>query len=129
MRFAQWNPSAARANWAAAENKKTLLHLFFAKTEEIKRDPVRPILLVVKDFDRSVDFYEKILEMKISAAKGKRFAVFHQKGLNRGLLNGLYDEQHPGQKKKTQREIGSGMTAIRYLNVFSPYWYFKLKDQ
>lgn len=56
----------------------------------------------MKDFDRSVDFYEKILEMKVSAANGKRFAMFRQEGLNLCLLNGLYDEQHPEQKKKTQ---------------------------
>ena len=57
------------------------------------------IYLAVKDFDRSVDFYEKILEMKVSAANGKRFAVFRQEGLNLCLTNGLYDEQHPEQKK------------------------------
>lgn len=125
------------------------------------------IYLVVKDFDRSVDFYEKILEMKVSAANGKRFAMFHQEGLNLCLLNGLYDEQHPEQKETKggsypeyddtvrivhaennrkvfinlgvddlDREhrriaelgIGSGLTPIRYLYVFSPYWYFTLKD-
>lgn len=74
-------------------------------------------------------FYEKILKMKVSAANGKRFAVFRQEGWNLCLPNGLYDEQHPGQKKKTQLGIGRGMTVIHYLNVFSPYWYFKLKDQ
>lgn len=82
----------------------------------------------MKDFDRSVDFYEKILEMKVSAANGKRFAVFRQEGWNLCLPNGLYDEQHPEQKKKTQLGIGSGMTDIRCLNVFSPYRYFKRKD-
>ena len=37
--------------------------------------------------------------MKVSAANEKRFAVFRQEGLNLCLLNGLYDEQHPEQKK------------------------------
>ena len=42
---------------------------------------------------------EKILEMKVSAANGKRFAVFRQEGWNLCLPNGLYDEQHPEQKE------------------------------
>ena len=33
------------------------------------------IYLVVRDFDKSLDFYEKILEMKVSATNGKRFAM------------------------------------------------------
>lgn len=46
--------------------------------------------------------------------------MFRQEGWNLCLPKGLYDEQHPEQKKKTQLGIGSGMTAIRCLNVFSP---------
>lgn len=30
------------------------------------------IYLVVKDFDKSLDFYEKLLEMKVSATNGKK---------------------------------------------------------
>ena len=50
------------------------------------------IYLVVRDFDKSLDFYEKILEMKVSATNGKN------------------------------------LPPIRYLNVFSPYWYFTFMD-
>ena len=50
------------------------------------------IYLLVRDFDKSLDFYEKILEMKVSATNGKN------------------------------------LTPIRYLNVFSPYWYFTFMD-
>ena len=125
------------------------------------------IYLVVKDFDKSLDFYEKILDMKVSATNGKRFAMFNNPGLNLCLMNGYYDEQFPEQKetrgpsydeydnmskianstntkkvfinlgvedldKEYQRildlEIGINMTPIRYLNVFSPYWYFTFMD-
>ena len=55
------------------------------------------IYLVVKDFDRSLDFYEKVFDMKVSATNGKRFAVFNNEGLNLCLLNGYYDAQHPEQ--------------------------------
>lgn len=32
------------------------------------------IYLVVKDFDKSLDFYENVLDMSVSATNGKRFA-------------------------------------------------------
>ena len=125
------------------------------------------IYLVVKDFDKSLDFYEKVLDMKVSATNGKRFAMFNNPGLNLCLMNGYYDEQFPEQKetrgpsydeydnmseianstntkkvfinlgvedldKEYQRildlGIGINMTPIRYVNVFSPYWYFTFMD-
>ena len=45
------------------------------------------IYLVVKDFDKSLDFYEKLLEMKVSATNGKKLPpirylnVFHHIGI------------------------------------------------
>lgn len=125
------------------------------------------IYLVVKDFDKSLDFYEKVLDRKVSATNGKRFAMFNNPGLNLCLMNGYYDEQFPEQvetigpsydeydntseiansintkkvfinlgvedlDKEYQRildlGIGIHMTPIRYLNVFSPYWYFTFMD-
>ena len=55
------------------------------------------IYLIVKDFDKSVSFYEKIFDMKVSATNGKRFAQFNTKGLNLCLMNGHYDRENPGQ--------------------------------
>lgn len=125
------------------------------------------IYLVVKDFDKWLDFYEKVLDMKVSATNGKRFAMFNNPGLNLCLMNGYYDEQFPEQKetrgpsydeydnmskianstntkkvfinlgvedldKEYQRildlGIGMNMTPIRYINAFSPYWYFTFMD-
>lgn len=125
------------------------------------------IYLVVKDFDKSLDFYEKVFDKKVSATNGKRFAMFYMNGLNLCLMNGYYDEQHPEQKEtmgsyypeydnmsdianaansrkvfinlgvddldlEYQRicdlGIGNHLTPIRYLNVFSPYWYFTFMD-
>lgn len=126
------------------------------------------IYLVVKDFDRSVSFYEKVLDMKVSATNGKRFAMFHQPGsLNLCLMNGyydvenrekvttkgayweIYDDQRAIAESENNRKvfinigvedlqaeydriealgIGVEMTEIRYLNVFSPYWYFTFMD-
>lgn len=125
------------------------------------------IYLVVRDFEKSLDFYEKLLDMKVSARNGTRFAMFNNEGLNICLMNGYYDSQNPNQKetkgeywpiyddtdkisdsensrkvfinlgvpdlkKEYQRivELGiaSQLTPIRYLKVFSPYWYFTFMD-
>lgn len=125
------------------------------------------IYLIVRDFDQSVEFYEKVFDMKVSATNGKRFAMFQNEGLNLCLMNGYYDVQHPEQlvtkgqhvpeyddtdviaKAENTRKvfinlgvedldkeferikglnIGTNLTNIRYLNVFSPYWYFTFMD-
>jgi len=125
------------------------------------------IYLIVKDFDKSVSFYEKVLDMKVSVLNGKRFAIFNNKGLNLCIMNGYYDNENPNQvvtkgkyweiyddlgkivdsqnsrkvfinlgvddlNKEYNRikklEIASRMTEIRYINVFSPYWYFTFMD-
>jgi len=58
------------------------------------------IYLVVKDFLCSLDFYEKVLDMKVCETNGERFAVFNNDGLNICLLNGYYDAKHPEQIEK-----------------------------
>lgn len=63
------------------------------------------IYLVVKDFDKSLYFYEKLLEMKVSATNGKRFAMFNNDGLNLCLMNGYYDELYPEKKKRRAKFI------------------------
>ena len=49
------------------------------------------IYLVVKDFDKSVSFYEKLLDKKVSARNGSRFAMFDGDGIHISLMNGLCD--------------------------------------
>ena len=125
------------------------------------------IYLVVKDFDKSVSFYEKVFDMKVSATNGKRFAQFNNNGLNLCIMNGYYDNENPEQVitkgeyweiYDNQSEIANSinthkvfinlgvedlkaeynrikelgiavqMTEIRFINVFSPYWYFTFMD-
>lgn len=125
------------------------------------------IYLIVKDFDKSVEFYEKVLDMKVSATNGKRFAMFNNDGLNLCLMNGYYDDENRSQVitkgefweiYDNQSEIANNvntrkvfinlgvedlkaeydrikelgiatqLTAIRFIHVFSPYWYFTFMD-
>lgn len=122
------------------------------------------IYLVVKDFNKSLVFYEKLLDMKVSARNGERFAVFNNDGLNICLFNGYYDAEQmetkgesypiyddsvaivnsensrkvfinlgvPDLQEEYDRIVSLGiatkLTPIRYLNVFSPYWYFTFMD-
>ena len=123
--------------------------------------------LIVKDFNKSISFYEKVLDMKVSAVNGKRFAVFHSDGLTLCLMNGYYDDENKSQvitkgeyweiydnqieianavntrkvfinlgvedlKVEYERikELGIAiqLTPIRFIHVFSPYWYFTFMD-
>lgn len=125
------------------------------------------IYLIVRDFERSVSFYKKLLERDVSAQNKTRFAIFHVGGLCLCLLNGKIDAEHPDLvehagkyvplyddytaimerqnggkavinlgtldlKKEYERlkelSIASDLTAIRYINAGTPYWYFSLRD-
>ena len=125
------------------------------------------IYLIVKDFNKSVSFYEKVLDMKVSDANGKRFAMFHSDGLTLCLMNGYYDDENKSQVitkgeyweiYDNQSEIANAvntrkvfinlgvedlkaeyerikklgiaiqLTPIRFIHVFSPYWYFTFMD-
>lgn len=125
------------------------------------------IYLIAKDFDKSVSFYEKVLDMKVSATNGKRFAMFDNEGLYLCIMNGYYDTENSSQvitkgeyweiydnqseiansvntrkvfinlgvedlkaEHNRIKELGiaTQMTNIRFINVFSPYWYFTFMD-
>lgn len=125
------------------------------------------IYLIVKDFDKSVSFYEKVFDMKVSATNGKRFAIFDNEGLKLCLMSGYYDSENPSRlvtkgdyweiydnlceiansvntrkafinlsvpdlkaeyNRIKELGIAAQLTQIRYLNVFSPYWYFTFMD-
>lgn len=72
------------------------------------------VYLVVKDFEKSVSFYEKILDMKVSGTNGSRFAMFNMQGLNLCLMNGYFDSQHKNEviTKGDYFEIYDDMDAI-----------------
>ena len=53
------------------------------------------IYLVVRDFEKSVDFYKKLLEKDVSGKNKTRFAIFNVGSLCLCMLNGSYDKENP----------------------------------
>jgi len=53
------------------------------------------IYLIVNDFDKSIAFYEKLLEMPVTKRNMDRFAQFVFGGNNLSIMNGHFDTEHP----------------------------------
>lgn len=53
------------------------------------------IYLIVRDFNKSIEFYEKLLEMSVSAQNMQRFAQFGFDGKNISIMNGYFDALNP----------------------------------
>ena len=53
------------------------------------------VYLVVKDFSKSIDFYEKLLSMSVSSKNMERFAQFEFEGRNISLMNAYFDKDNP----------------------------------
>ena len=53
------------------------------------------IYLVVRDFEKSISFYEKLLEIPVTFRNMNRFAGFQFEGNCISLMNGLFDAENP----------------------------------
>lgn len=53
------------------------------------------IYLVVNDFEKSIAFYEKLLEMPVTSMNMTRFAQFAFEGHNISIMNAHFDTDHP----------------------------------
>ncbi len=53
------------------------------------------VYLIVKDFSKSIQFYEKLLEMKVSKQNMDRFAMFEFDGKCISIMNGYFDALNP----------------------------------
>lgn len=53
------------------------------------------IYLIVNDFEKSIAFYEKLLEMPVTSRNMSRFAQFIFEGHNISIMNGHFDTDHP----------------------------------
>ena len=53
------------------------------------------IYLVVKNFEKSLEFYKKLLEKDVSARTKTRFVIFNINDLCLCLMNGYFDAKNP----------------------------------
>jgi len=53
------------------------------------------IYLIANDFEKSIVFYEKLLEMTVSSRNMDRFAQFIFEGHNISIMNGHFDTENP----------------------------------
>jgi len=122
-----------------------------------KRKP-RPALhlgsvyIVVKDFRKSIDFYEKLLGIPLSSENNGRFASFRFEGHCISILNGLFDDNDffrdialaPNTHKFTfnfcaddlrvsherikSLGLADDLSKIQYFCYVAPYYFFTLTD-
>lgn len=53
------------------------------------------IYLIVRDFDKSVQFYKLLLEREVEAQNMNRFAIFNIDRLCLSIMNGYFDLENP----------------------------------
>ncbi len=53
------------------------------------------IYLIVNDFEKSIAFYEKLLQIPVTSKNMNRFAQFVFEGHNISIMNGHFDTDHP----------------------------------
>lgn len=53
------------------------------------------IYLIVNDFEKSINFYEKLLQVSVTSRNMDRFANFSFEGNCISLMNGHFDTDHP----------------------------------
>ena len=53
------------------------------------------IYLIANDFEKSIAFYEKLLEIPVTSKNMSRFAQFVFEGHNISIMNGHFDTDHP----------------------------------
>lgn len=53
------------------------------------------VYLIVNDFDRSIVFYEGLLQIPVTSKNMDRFAQFEFEGKNLSLMNGHFDAENP----------------------------------
>ena len=82
------------------------------------------VYLIVKDFNKSIQFYEKILEMPVSAQNMQRFAQFYIDGKNISIMNGYFDALNPNL---TVRK-GVGVSVMIFVHMHLGIYSYNIKN-
>ena len=81
------------------------------------------IYLIVNDFEKTLDFYEKLLKMPVTSKNMSRFAQFVFEGHNISIMNGHFDADHPDKvvHKGAHSESMDNLQDVNYFpKSFSP---------
>jgi lactoylglutathione lyase len=93
------------------------------------------IYLLVNDFEKSIMFYEKLLEMPVSSRNMNRFAQFMFEGNNISLMNGHFDTDHPdkvihkGEYSKFADDLHSIALAPNTHKFVLNFWDENLREE
>ena len=78
------------------------------------------IYLIVRDFDKSVQFYKLLLERDVTEQNMNRFAIFNINGLCLSIMNGYFDSEHPDKvttKGKVYKEYDDCVSIAEMQNT------------
>jgi lactoylglutathione lyase len=93
------------------------------------------IYLVVNDFDKTIDFYEKLLEMPVTSKNMSRFAQFVFEGHNISIMNGHFDTNHPdkvvhkGERSEAMDNMQSIVLAPNTHKFVLNFWVEDLRSE
>jgi lactoylglutathione lyase len=75
------------------------------------------IYLIVNDFEKSIRFYEELLQIPVTKQNMNRFAMFDFEGNCIALMNGHFDSDHPDQvvHKGAYSEYFDDLKSITHL--------------
>jgi len=110
------------------------------------------VYIVVRDFRKSINFYEKLLGIPLSSENNGRFASFRFEGHCISILNGMFDDNDffreialaPNTHKFTfnfcaddlrasherikSLGLADDLSKIQYFCYVAPYYFFTLTD-
>ena len=78
------------------------------------------IYLIVKDFEKSVQFYKLLLEREVTAQNMNRFAIFNINSLCLSIMNGYFDSENPDKvitKGKKYEEYDNSVVIVKKQNT------------
>ena len=79
----------------------------FAKRKPKPALHLGSIYIIVKDYRKSIDFYEKLLGIPLAFENAGRFASFQFEGHQICILNGLFDSENPDKVTRVDGEDGA----------------------
>lgn len=93
------------------------------------------VYLIVKDFQKSIEFYEVLLEQKVRARNMDRFAQFEFGGHNISIMSAVFDQEHPtltehrGEYIKEFDDLPSIANAVNTHKCVFNFWTHDLQKE